>query len=606
MTQKKLKLKQFALMWCVPYLVITLVLLFMSACSPIYQHAYSITDFNVSLAISKAIGHGEVYFKDIFEQRGLYFYFLQIMSAFMPYYWAKTCVWLLQTFNFFWLFCILRQIGIENTKQSYEFNTIVSTVMVSLMEFNGMFNNSAAPEEWCMVPIAYSVLSLMRFTRNHKLSLKNSFILGLGMGWIIEIKYSNIMAIAGLFFGYGIYMLIQKQFKYFWQTVGVSVGGVLVMHIPAFIYFGVNNAIGQWIKRYFLDNASSIDLVTFFRSWGYYLFYFVPFLLVLSIAVMLTFVQMDKASKWVSASLFIFTMLGVALIGRTGVAYSLPFLVVFMGLSMPNIVNIIPWVKKSPKVLQVMMALCVCIVAGSYINNAISRHAFSTGAIRVFSPAYYHDNNTENIDYKASRLIGEYGGGKVLTYATVTSTIYSYNNEYPKLYYFDQTTMSYKRYPQSFDAQNRYLREKLPVWVEFSTLCTRIPKGMTAKSFDRDTRRNSLLFKTKSLFRLADDTAGSEYEQKYPSQFRDYPAQIVKKPDATYYVSLRLPKVLQKNYAIVFFGLGRCGEISDIYKTDGLIHLVWVRRDMLQKYPALGQQEVDPSHIQRSLTPQNN
>ena len=601
----KAKVQRFLKTWLVPYLIIAFVFFVMSACSPLYQHAYATTDFNVSMAISKAIGNGEIYFKDIFEQRGLYFYFLQIMSAFTSYYWAKASVWLLETINFFWLYRILRKIGLENSNKSDKFVTIIATILVAVIPFDGLMSNSAAPEEWCIVPIAYAILSLLRFVRNHKLSLKNSFILGLGMGWIIEIKYSNMMPIAGLFFGYGIYMLIKKQFKYFWQTVGVSVGGLLLMQIPAVVYFGVNHNIGKWLKGYFIDNGSSIDLSAILSSFAYYSFYLAPFLLLLSISIGLLFKQMDKAGRWVTFSTIIFSILGVALIGRTGVAYSLPILIIILGLGIPQVGGMKKWLIKAPKPFRILVFACLPIILGGYIASPIINQTFSTGTIRVFTMRYYKQNNGESLQYRASRLIDKYGGGSILTYGTITNTIYAYNKEYPKLYYFDQTTMSYKRYPQSFDTQNKYINEKKPVWVETFTSVTRIPKGMTAEEYNRQMHKIDMSSNSSKIFKMANVTAGQTYSQLHPDEFRKYPIQKIQKKDATYYLDLSLPKNLQRNYAMVFCGLGIYGDITKVMPTFGIVQFVWVRRDKLTEYPALQKQVINPYHVARALNRNN-
>ena len=99
--------KNFLYYYGLPCSLLVLALLFMSWASPIYQHAYIAQDMNASFAISKAIAHGEVYFKDIFEQRGLYFYLLQLSAGYLPYYQAKVVVWVLEVINFLLLYVVI-------------------------------------------------------------------------------------------------------------------------------------------------------------------------------------------------------------------------------------------------------------------------------------------------------------------------------------------------------------------------------------------------------------------------------------------------------------------------------------------------------------------
>ena len=58
-----------------PYLALILITLLLYTCSPIYINERGNVDIDTSFAVSNAMRHGYVLGRDIFEQRGLYFYF---------------------------------------------------------------------------------------------------------------------------------------------------------------------------------------------------------------------------------------------------------------------------------------------------------------------------------------------------------------------------------------------------------------------------------------------------------------------------------------------------------------------------------------------------
>ena len=83
-------------------------------------------------------------------------------------------------------------------------------------------------------------------------------------------------------------------------------------------------------------------------------------------------------------------------------------------------------------------------------------------------------------------------------------------------------------------------------------------------------------------------------------QFIKYPAQPVKLKDGTYYVRFTLPKVLVKNYKLVY--LGMAGHDKSI---EGSMQMLWVRNNELSKYPSLKKYVINPNDINANLNLHN-
>lgn len=608
--KKKRTWQYYTYSYVIPFIGVVAILFFMSACSPLFQFEYNITDFNCTMSIAKAIGHGEVYFKDIFEQRGIYLYFIHLFVAFMPYYYARLCVWILEVINLYCFYLILRMTGMKfgfkpKKHETWFVYSWTALLLVMLFPIWPTFSNPAAPEEWCIIPVAYAIYLTFKYDATQKLTLPESLLLGLGMGWIINVKYSVMMIPAGFFFGVGLHLLFTKRFKRFFEVAGTAIGGVILGSIPAFIYFAVNNAIGDWLKYYFLDNASSIGISTGPRIISYYMIMVGLFWILFMVGCCLSIQKMTHLGRKIMLSVAVFGLLGVILIGRTGIAYPMPLMVLSNMMAIVGILGTKEWVWSAPKSFRYFMIIGQLFVIASYGFNMIRQPFYETGSLRVLTPNYIKENNTKSESYKAGKIIEKFGGGKVLTLGTITNDIYMYNNEYPKFFYFDQTTMSYKRYPKSFDTQLSYVAKGEPTWVEFNTMTSVMPPNMSNKQYHHYVNGFYKSYRTMKDFNLAEVTAGVEHRALHPDQYRTYGQETIYQNGYRYDVELSAPKVLLKNYALIYMGLSEKGDITRIYHVLGNCEMLWVNKKMLIKHPELRKYVIDPGNINGTLNKYN-
>ena len=609
--KKKRSWQYYTYSYVIPFIGVVVILFFMSACSPLFQFEYNIVDFNCTMSIAKAIGHGEVYFKDIFEQRGIYLYFIHLFAAFMPYYYARLCVWILEVINLYCFYLILRLTGMQfgfkpKKHEAWFVYSWAALLLVMLFPIWPTFSNPAAPEEWCIIPVAYAIYLTFKYDVTKKLTLPESLLLGLGIGWIINVKYSVMMIPAGFFFGVGLHLLFTKRFKRFFEVAGTAIGGVILGSIPAFTYFAVNNAIGDWLKYYFLDNASSIGLSTAPQTISYYMIMVGLFGIIFMVGCCLSMQKMTYLGCKIMLSVAVFGILGVILIGRNGIAYAMPLMVLFNMMAIVGILGTKKWVGDAPKSFRYFIILSQLFLIASYGVNMIRQPSYEfTGSLRVLTPHYIKDNNTKSESYKAGKIVEKFGGGKVLTLGSITNDIYMYNNEYPKFFYFDQTTMSYRRYPKSFDTQLSYVAKGEPTWVECYTLTSARPPDMSNKKYNHYINVAHKLYSTIKDSNLAKVTAGVEHCALHPNQYRTYGQETIYQNGYRYGVELSEPKVLFKNYALIYMGLSEKGDITRIDHVLGNCKMLWVNKKMLIKHPELKKYVIKPGNINGTLNKYN-
>lgn len=87
------------------WLFLFIGLLLISQLSPLFANDYLNNDLNINLSVAQSVAHGLVYFKDIFEQRGLYYILLLLPGAYLPnYYLFKGWIFLLELISVIYLF----------------------------------------------------------------------------------------------------------------------------------------------------------------------------------------------------------------------------------------------------------------------------------------------------------------------------------------------------------------------------------------------------------------------------------------------------------------------------------------------------------------------
>lgn len=606
--RKKINWRNFGLHYAIPFALIIFIMFFMTVTSPLFNSSFTVGDMSCTMAIAKAIGNGQVYFKDIFEQRGLYLYLIYIASAFLPFMQAKTVLWIIETANMCGFYAVVRFI---NSKYGYKFKKhanlyydILSFIAPMLFVFTASSSNMCAPEEFCMIPLAYSIYLALKFGQTKKLTYKDNLILGICMGYVIDIKYSVMMIIAGTYFAVGIYLLLKKQFKEFFKTVGIAVGGVVIGFIPAIIYFTANNAVGDWLKYYFFDNASSINFIVNSSTLGFYLYELMVVLLICVLPAIFTIKKFSKLTRWTFLSIFIFACLGIILIGRSGTSYATPLIVylgILMTLGMPDFLH---WLFNAKKYFTTPVLVIELLTTLGIALFTAQHPLYKAGMVRVPTPKTIKMINSVDPGRKPSQMIDKFGGGKILDFGIITNNIYAYNKEYPKLFYFDQTTISYKRYPESFDTQLKYIKDGIPDWLYTSYYVGVRDKNWSKKQYTKKKKYEKSVLNHMYDMNLATVTALAEHVQKHKDKYKTYNSNIDYGKNK-YHIIIKMPKTAYKNYVPVFLSLYEYPESNLSLQSSSTATCLWAKKSVVTKHPELQKYVIDPANLSKTLNKYN-
>ena len=550
------KIKNFATTsW--PFLIFIAISIVMLPTSFLYQVS-PIGDINTMLAMGRSLAHGVIPFIDIFEQRGPYMYVLHIVAA-LPgnsLHW----IYLIELVNFYILYRILIKIADLSDKIKPNTSKYWATGMLSLYLFSPTIWYGASPEEFCLVPIAYATYVILKSTSQKPLSHfsvsnKDVFALGLGLGWIIFVKYSVIGAIVGFFFSYGLYLLFTKQIKKFVQTIGVAISGVLAMSTPVIIGYAMTGHLLSAAKEYFIENTGASAytipqaLAKIIQLLGINALSSVALITILALPFIMGMIKMKQISK---SGLFIMSMTFIAqtllstLILRYLPTYFTGTIFIMLAIStwiLPDLYLTISQSKLTVKLFISSVIVVPAIFFGSIIN----------GQLWHFDDLFYHYHVTDlksDASYHQGQIIKNNGGGSIEVYSDVARSIYQWADSYPTLKYFDQTTIPYKSQPQAGDSQFNYIKNKDADWVQTPTVgfhkkdlsISEIPEFLQYQASHQKKYKNS----SKSISATID----APIERAHLNQNEYYPTIYGSYKNKTFIMSY-VPKPLLKNYVLV-------------------------------------------------------
>lgn len=514
-----------------PYLMIVLAFLVFSRASPFFTNGYRETDLNTMLSTMRSLLHGKVYYRDFFEQRGLYYLWIGLPGmATGSFYLGRVWLWLLEVISWLLTLHIFNKI-----KYHPWLNT--SLLIFMLMLFG--WQNSGEPEELVLFIFAYAVYLGLQKT----ITFKQNLLLGIALGIIIEMKYGMIGPVAGFYFGYGLCLLFSKQFKAFFKTTGVALGGVLIAQIPLIIYELAVNNLENYVKNYFFSNSGNLGhqtIITIISFARLNLGNAMMFMAVISLMIYAGWRTLNKQQKFIEISIFLFALIGASVIGHYYYHYPLDYTPVLVAMATIG-VSQIKW-HKLPKPCDILITGTTLGLVGFTIGDAVttSMHAFKI--------------EQENLACKEESQIVARNPTKVLTFFNLANYIYTQNNGYPDLYFFERANITPKALPKMYSESIRYIREKKANWVAVSA---------------------SLLPKQQSYNNMQSNV------QAFPNEKFSYTLYMVKSYGATRYAYLNVPNSLIKNYKLVFM---KPNFDAASYREENNVMQLWARPSYLKKY----------------------
>lgn len=420
-------------------------------------------DANAFMTVGKSIWNGVVPYRDLFEQKGPYLYFIYALAALIS---NKTFigVYFLELLAMFINLIFVRKIiKLFYKDEKYSFLGILLYCFLAF--FNFTFGHGGSAEEFTLPLMFISMYYYIKYLKDKKTDSIDKKILlfnGIIAGIVFWIKYSLL----GFWFIFAATMclipLFKKDIKQALMNALIFIVGMLIATIPCLIYFGINNAIDDLFKIYLLVNMTSyatkmsllskiwkmiyILLGNIFGNISYLLFILVPIIILHKKDI---FKGKKYAKVWFTLS-FLFTGM-LAFIGGTSYFYYGYILTPFTILGIIYIIDILNKRKIKLKIyhLSLLGVIFLTILILTSDNTKYMKWEKSDYAQMIFA---------DIIEKSEEKTLLNYYGLDFGLYTTTGIT--------PKYYYFMRNNIPNENYPRMRKNQRKYIKsDERPKYV---------------------------------------------------------------------------------------------------------------------------------------------
>lgn len=245
--------------WRSNKVVLLILFIFSSICmflfdgnSPFYINIPS-TDPNYYFTIGRALNHGKVLYRDIYDQKGPYMYWLHQMGLKVTpnHGWA---VWFFEILIVTAILYLTYKIAnLYLTK----FGSLIVVACMPVFIFNSNWFIYGDTAELFAFPIFLLGILLILdvlFHPENKLSWWKPFVFGIAIGLMFWVKFT--LAISPLMLAFGLFLVIGKKQNWTlaFKTVGWGLLGIFIPTVIVFAYFAKHHALKDLYYYYFYVN----------------------------------------------------------------------------------------------------------------------------------------------------------------------------------------------------------------------------------------------------------------------------------------------------------------------------------------------------------------
>lgn len=446
-----------------------------SAASPLYV-IQDWTDVNTYFTMGKGIVHGAVPYRDLFDHKGPYLYFLYAV-AYLIHHTKFTGVFLLQIlFMFSTLVCLFKtaDLFLENRKRSL-FSALLVTYLVFAADTyyipNQLDMGGGSPEEFCLPFFALSLYLLTLQVKRQRFSAGYMICHGVLMGCVCLIKFNFLLYWVGLLLPVYIALLYHKKIACFFKGVLWTALGLAVALLPYGLYALVTHSLSDFLYAYIKfnslyahnDHSLSIRVMdTLSKAQAYLLSSFLIALLFIGGLFYIVFVCRKFTMSYRFSLVGGFCALLFSVYFGQVMAYSrIPFLI-FALFGFIALFSVVPRFSMSQRLsnngkrmLCLLLSMVVLVVVVNNNKMLITKDKNKPGRTIV------------TCQQEMAEIIKSRGdeGASVLEIGMLNRAFYTVLDVVPNRKYFYKPNISYEQCPEILDSQLAYVEEHAADYV---------------------------------------------------------------------------------------------------------------------------------------------
>ncbi|WP_231921630.1 ArnT family glycosyltransferase [Levilactobacillus zymae] len=474
------------------------IMLICSYTSPAFYFDYS-PDNNAFFTVGKAMAHGQVLYKDIFEQKGPYIYLLHIIAYLVAQ----------RSFVFIYFYESLTLIA--SMYLTYRIAKLVLTTPQALLVgilspalfLYHPYYDYGDTAEFFALPLILSLIYLIMLLVVHHLRVSPRWFFAQGLFVGIEFfsKYTLLGGWIAFYLFMGVYLLRRKKWQMLQRLILWSGAGFLLATVPWLVYFAVVHGLKSFIAVYFLFNTQvyMTSSVSFFANLvqsasllsQFFLSSVVFFMLGLVGTLAITF-RTDILPGAFAKSLYLLVFLGndiFALYGySSGNVFQYYQLVYFPFFVLPLIYFCKFFfdrqtIRSDDDALTILATILVSLFLVLGVNNNFT-------SSRLFpNNASVTDRHTKVPQAPAQTEFGDLmraqttGKMTLLNYGSIDMGFYTASGAVPTQYYFQNYNIPAKSDPTILNSQVNAIRHKQVEWVVFNTPAGKSPQAWKGLSY---------------------------------------------------------------------------------------------------------------------------
>ena len=235
------------------FLFSVIVSLFAFGSSPFYP-IEDWADPNCFLTVGRAMLDGKVIYRDIYEQKGFYVYFIHAFcalisdSSFIGVFFLEIALLFLVLF-FSWKILEVYLVKSAATK------LVVVTLLGLSVAFSYAMSTGNSVEEFVSPFFLWMLYLSVKHIKNEDAFLKREyFLIGIFAGFVFWSKFTLVAFFIGWFVFFVCINIRRKTAVEIGKCIGFVAAGFATATLPGLIYFLANNAVDDWLTAYLYDN----------------------------------------------------------------------------------------------------------------------------------------------------------------------------------------------------------------------------------------------------------------------------------------------------------------------------------------------------------------
>lgn len=459
--------KRNRVLWVFGFCLLTAFacLLVCSKSSPLYP-INDWTDANAFLTSGKGMLAGRVMYRDLYEHKGPLLYALHALCALVDGA-GFTGVFMMEVLAAaLFLLAAYRLLAICGAGRTALF---ALPVIAALTYSSFSFQQGDSAEELCLPLLAWAMYLLLAWRRGRAPRRMGAGGLVLGgalFGCVLWIKFTLTGLFAPWILGLMLYHATRREWRDFFTCALWFASGFLLATLPWLFYFGINGAIGDWLKTYLYDNlflysgGEGAGIVGHVKAvlhtvWDWFrlnLRYTLPLLLGMSTFALWPEKQAGgdpvsaSITRWEKIMVLLmagFTGLGVFIGGKSYVYYGL-MLAAFLPIAA------LPFCRLAaalPRLKRRLGAVLLCVVTAASVWLCVR---VSPNRVWLLTP------RSETMQYQFAAVIRQTADATLLNYGFMDAGFYTAAGITPTVKYFHLTNVPLQ---EMYDEQTRYVTE---------------------------------------------------------------------------------------------------------------------------------------------------